>query len=105
VFTHRGESAGKYLEKAGLTAYFSDVVTWDDRFTRKPDPSGNLSIIEKHGLRPASLLAVGDREIDMLAGKAAGTDACLFRATDMATVADYKIKELGELYPILGLNS
>lgn len=103
VFTHRGGSAARYLEEAGLAPYFTDIVTWDDRFRRKPDPSGNLHIIGTHALDPAMVLAVGDREIDILAGKAAGTATCLFRSGLPETIADYHIGAIRGLYPILEL--
>ena len=103
LFTHRSESVHLYLERTGLTGYFTDVVSCGTAFARKPDPAGNLYLIRTHGLDPARTLAVGDRELDVLAGKRAGTGACLFRGSGAATAADYQIQDMAELAGILGL--
>jgi len=53
--------------------------------------------MQTHGLRPDETLAVGDREIDILAGVAAGIRTCLFRGEDARTEADLFIHEFDEL--------
>ena len=103
LFTHRSESVHLYLQKAGLTRYFTDVVSSGTVFARKPDPAGNLYLAETHGLDPARMLAVGDRELDVLAGKRAGMDACLFRGKGAPTAADYQIRDMAELAGLIGL--
>ena len=103
VFTHRSGSVHDYLAGAGLTAYFTEVTSAGTAFARKPDPAGNLYLMETHGLDPRRTLAVGDRELDILAGKRAGADACLFSAEPGETAADYVITDLSELYALVGL--
>ena len=105
VFTHRGESVHEYLAQQGWTEYFTEVVPFAPPFERKPSPSANLYLMEKHGLNPDRTLAVGDRELDILAAKAAGIDACLIgRGTDTAeTAAQYQICDLDELFAVIGL--
>ena len=101
--THRSGSVQDYLAGAGLTAYFTEVTSAGTAFARKPDPAGNLYLMETHGLDPRRTLAVGDRELDILAGKRAGADACLFSAEPGETAADYVITDLSELYALVGL--
>ena len=103
VFTHRSGSVHDYLAGADLTKYFTDVVSAGTTYARKPDPAGNLYLMETHGLDPRRTLAVGDRELDILAGKRAGADACLFSAEPGETAADYVITDLSELYALVGL--
>ena len=103
VFTHRSGSVHDYLAGAGLTAYFTEVTSAGTAFARKPDPAGNLYLMETHGLDPRRTLAVGDRELDILAGKRAGADTCLFSAEPGETAADYVITDLSELYALVGL--
>lgn len=103
IFTHRSGSVHEYLERAGLSRYFADVVSSGQAFARKPDPAGNCYLMSKHGLDPVRTLAVGDRELDVLAGKRAGADACLFRGSGAATAADYRITDMAELAGIIGL--
>ena len=103
VFTHRSGSVHDYLAGADLTKYFTDVVSAGTTYARKPAPAGNLHIIETHGLDKARTLAVGDRELDVLAAKNAGIHACLFDAALPETAADYRIRDLSELDALLGL--
>ena len=104
VFTHRSGSVHDYLAGAGLTAYFTEVTSAGTTFTRKPDPAGNLYLMEKYGLDPRRTLAVGDRELDVLAGKRAGADACLFSGDPGETAADYVIADLSGLDALVGLD-
>ena len=103
VFTHRGGSVHRYLEEAGLTPFFTEVVSCGTAFARKPDPAGNRYLMEKHALDPARTLAVGDRELDILAGKGAGIDACLVSRRRAETAADHQIRDLRELDALVGL--
>ena len=103
VFTHRSGSVHDYLAGADLTKYFTDVVSAGTTYARKPAPAGNLHIIETHGLDKARTLAVGDRELDVLAAKNAGIHACLFSPEHRETAADYRIRDLSELDALVGL--
>ena len=103
IFTHRGESVHAYLAQETWTAYFTEVVPFGPAFERKPSPSGNLYLMERHGLDAGKTLAVGDRELDVLAAKAAGAEACLVSKVEAETAADYQIRELEELYALIGL--
>ena len=104
VFTHRSGSVHDYLAGAGLTAHFTEVISAGTTFARKPDPAGNLYLMEKYGLDPRRTLAVGDRELDILAGKRAGADACLFSEGPGDTAADYVIADLSGLDALVGLD-
>ena len=104
VFTHRSGSVHDYLAGADLTKYFTDVVSAGTTYARKPAPAGNLHIIETHGLDKARTLAVGDRELDILAAKNAGIHACLFSPEPQETAADHRIRELTELDDLVGLD-
>ena len=103
VFTHRSGSVHDYLAGADLTKYFTDVVSAGTTYARKPDPAGNLYLMETHGLDPRRTLAVGDRELDILAGKRSGADACLFSKAAVETAADYVIADFSELDALVGL--
>ena len=63
-------------------------MTASSGFKRKPDPESMIYLRDKYHI--SSGLAIGDRNIDVEAGKAAGLDAYLFdnvatlrRAIDM----------------------
>ena len=103
IFTHRGESVHEYLAQQGWTSYFTEVVPFGSNFERKPSPSGNLYLMNGHSLDSEKTLAVGDRELDILAAKAAGVDACLVSRTSTESAADYRVCDLEELYAVIGL--
>lgn len=103
IFTHRSGSVHDYLANEGLTEYFTDVVSAGTTYARKPAPAGNLHLIKTHGLDRARILAVGDRELDILAAKGAGIHACLFGPALPETAADYRIRDLAELDALVDL--
>ncbi|MHB8089400.1 MAG: HAD family hydrolase [Anaerolineaceae bacterium] len=79
IVTHRrAEGLIELLDTFNMRQYFSGWTTADDAYKRKPDPEAFLVSIAKHNLNPGETLAVGDRDIDILAGQAAGLEACLF---------------------------
>lgn len=76
VATHRDRHSALTLLE-GLDLDVDDMVCAPDGFPRKPDPAMHLALLERHGLDPARVLAVGDRPADVEAALAAGTDAWL----------------------------
>ena len=78
LYTHRGSSTYELLERNGLAPYFTEIVTNQSGFPRKPEPDGILYLMEKHGLDPARSWYVGDRRIDMEAARNAGIGSVLF---------------------------
>ena len=102
IVPHRGgESLQRLLDFYHMADYFTDRLTRDDGFPRKPDPASFEEMIQRHHLQRASVLAVGDRGIDVLAGRAAGVRTCLFGTRLPEVGADYTIAHFAELYRIL----
>ena len=104
VFTHRSGSVHDYLAGEGLTQYFTDVVSAGTTYAKKPDPAGNNYLITTHGLDRNRTLAVGDRELDVLAAKNAGIDACLVDPALPETAADWRIRDLTGLDALVELD-
>lgn len=77
LVTHRERDALDYLNAAGLKHFFTDSVTGDDGFPRKPAPDGLLHLMRKHGLNPEACVMIGDRPLDTAAGRGAGMLSCL----------------------------
>lgn len=107
IHTHRDtESLMDYLNYQGVADLFADCVTRDAGYPRKPDPAGFTALVEKHALPKAAVLAVGDRDLDVLGAHAAGLAACLFRAEPGPGVApEYVIHDFAELEKILELKT
>lgn len=78
IYTHRDAVTFKYLEKYDWMKYFEDFVTAEYNFPHKPAPDAILHLIKKHNMNPDETIMIGDREIDVLSGKNAGIQACLF---------------------------
>jgi phosphoglycolate phosphatase-like HAD superfamily hydrolase len=102
IITHRGrESAWRLLQEHRLDTYFADILGHEDGYPRKPDPAVFTAMVQKHHLKPEETLAIGDREIDILAGKAAGLQTCLFGNAESSTDPDLTITDFMQLYEIL----
>ena len=78
LYTHRGQSGIDALCRDGLDRFFTDFVTSQDGFPAKPAPDALNYLCEKHGLCKAQCVMVGDRNIDLDAGKNAGMDGALY---------------------------
>lgn len=78
LYTHRDGSGPEALEREGLLRYFDDGVTHEDGFPSKPAPDALLHLVRKHGLDPKDCVMVGDRPIDLEAGRNAGMSSLLF---------------------------
>ena len=78
LYTHRGGTAAQWLQYDGLEGLFTDGVTRRDGFPAKPAPDALNHLIGKHGLDRPQCVMVGDRDIDLDAGKNAGIACALF---------------------------
>ncbi len=76
MISHRNHLVLDILKKAGIDQYFTEVVTSESGFARKPNPESMLYL--KHKYAMTSALAIGDREIDRQAAQSAGIEALLF---------------------------
>jgi len=101
IVTHRrAESTAGLLTVHGLRPLFAEVITRDDGYPRKPDPAAFLAILRNQHLDARETLAIGDRELDILAGRAAGLPTCLFRDGPTTVPADIAIRDFKELLAI-----
>lgn len=102
LYTHRGASAIKLMKDYDLEKYFEDFVTSQNDFERKPSPEAINYLVDKHKMNKEEAIMIGDREVDILAGKNAGIHACFFaEGNEKSNIADYTIHNLQELYTVL----
>ena len=99
VYTHRGASTYKYLEKYDMVQYFEEVVTSENGFARKPDPEAVSHLLEAHNIQPEEAILIGDRELDIVSGQNAGIKGCFYRERPefVCDLADYEIVTFREL--------
>ena len=76
LISHRNDQVLEILEKTGILAYFTEVVTSSRGFKRKPNPESMLYLKDKYQIENG--LVIGDRLIDTEAGQAAGFATYLF---------------------------
>ena len=83
IVTHRSRVTGeRLLEFHQMVNLFTDAIFRDDGFPLKPDPAMFDHLIQKYGLNKNETLAIGDRALDIAAGKAAGIQTALFLGLD-----------------------
>lgn len=76
IMTHKNrDGVNAILSYYGWERYFAEMVAGDDGYPRKPDPASYRYLHEKHRVD----LVIGDRELDILPGKALGIKTCLFQ--------------------------
>jgi phosphoglycolate phosphatase-like HAD superfamily hydrolase len=93
----------KLLSYYKMVDLFSEIVSSDNGFARKPDPQAIMYIIDKYDLDHERVITIGDREIDIESGRRAGIATCLFNpgGSITSTRADYVIDSLEQLPSIL----
>ena len=98
IVTHRRmQSTQALLDFHDLNSSFDDILCVEQGFPRKPDPALVVAALEKHALVPAETLMIGDRELDMQAGAAAGTQTCLFGNNPVTSPADIRVDSFEQL--------
>jgi phosphoglycolate phosphatase len=103
VATNDAEAPARaHLAGVGHEESFDFIAGYDSGFGGKPAPGMCLGFTQALGLAPASVLMVGDSAHDLLAGRAAGMRAVavltgMATRTDLAPLADYVLKDIGEL--------
>ena len=65
LLTHRGKSTIELLKYYDILQYFTECVTKEYNFKRKPSPEALIYLIEKYKLNTDDIIVVGDRKIDI----------------------------------------
>ncbi|HFD0530790.1 TPA: HAD-IA family hydrolase [Enterococcus faecium] len=79
ILTHRlTESTWGLLKEHRLAHLIEEVVGIDQDFPRKPDPASLNYLIDTFHLERTDTMMIGDRRLDIEAGKNAGVATCLY---------------------------
>ena len=70
------------LSAAEIGSYFTEVVTADNGFKRKPAPESINYLLSKYKLNPKKTVMIGDRSLDIEAGNAAGVETIYFDSSN-----------------------
>ena len=65
VYTHKGDNAFTILRDLGLECYFTEILTNQSGFARKPSPEAAIYLLDKYQLDPDNTYYIGDRTLDV----------------------------------------
>ncbi|MCM1040846.1 MAG: HAD family hydrolase [Bacteroides sp.] len=101
------KSLVEFLDDSELAPLFAMVVGGDDVAHGKPNPDPVLALCGALGWNPQEILVVGDADVDILMGKAAGCQTCGVTYGNgtlpelQKAAPDFLIDRFGELLPII----
>ncbi|WP_163192457.1 HAD-IA family hydrolase [Clostridium thermarum] len=104
ILTHRGNTTQSLLKRYNsMERLFTEIITKQSGFKRKPDPEGYAYLIYKYKMKKEEVLIVGDRELEILAAKALGVKVCLYDTNKIKYMEkpDYVANSLQELKEII----
>ncbi|MCM8711760.1 HAD-IA family hydrolase [Clostridium sp. SYSU_GA19001] len=103
IVTHRDKSTYDYLKVHQMETLFTDIITKQNGFKRKPDPEGFLYVLNKYNIDKEKVLVVGDRELEIIGAKNAGIKVCLYNTNNISyeEKPDYTINSINELKNIV----
>ena len=65
VYTHKGDNAFAILRDLGLESYFTEILTSQSGFARKPSPEAATYLLDKYQLDSDKTYYIGDRTLDV----------------------------------------
>lgn len=84
VYTHKGDNAFTILRDLGLDSYFTEILTSQSGFARKPSPEAATYLINKYHLNPDCTYYIGDRTLDIEFAQNSGIQSINFLASPAA---------------------
>jgi HAD superfamily hydrolase (TIGR01549 family) len=87
------------LQYYGFEKYFIEIITIDNGYPRKPDPTSYQYLHDKYDLD----LAIGDRELDLIPAKKIGMMSCMYGGNCEA--ADFQINDYNDFFKVVKLNN
>ena len=78
IYTHKGDNAFTILKDLGLESYFTEILTSQSGFERKPSPEAATYLLDKHQLDPEKTYYIGDRTLDVEFAKNSGIQSINF---------------------------
>lgn len=88
-----------------ILKYFTHIISYDDVFMQKPDPEGIYECMSRLGATKDEVLYIGDSDVDILAGNAAGIDVGIvtwgLKTLCYTEKAEYKFANYKEVEKLL----
>lgn len=95
VYTHKGDNAFIILGDLGLESYFTEILTNQSGFARKPSPEAATYLLDKYQLDPENTYYIGDRTLDVEFAKNSGIQSINF--LESSYEGNHRIQELADI--------
>lgn len=95
VYTHKGENAFEILGDLDLLQYFTEILTNQSGFARKPNPEAAVYLLEKYDLDPEETYYIGDRTLDIEFAQNSGIQSINF--LESSAVCNRRISQLEDI--------
>lgn len=99
VYTHKGENALVILRDLGLEFFFTEILTSQSGFARKPNPEAAIYLMKKYGLHPEKIYYIGDRSLDIDFARNSQIQSINFLTSDYE--GNYQMESLLDIPAIL----
>ena len=100
LVTHRDESIYQLAKTLEIEDYFTEIVSVEKDFRRKPDSHMLDYLIEKYHLDKSNLWVIGDRQIDIDFGRSVSAKTILLTDQNVDLGQD---KTITDLNPVLSV--
>ena len=98
VYTHKGDNALTILRDLGLESYFTEILTSQSGFARKPNPEAATYLLDKYQLDPEKTYYIGDRTLDVEFAQNSGIQSINF--LESTYEGNHRIQALADIYCI-----
>ena len=95
VYTHKGENALTILRDLDLESYFTEILTSQSGFARKPSSEAATYLLDKYQLNPDNTYYIGDRTLDVEFAQNSGIQSINF--LESSYEGNHRIQELADI--------
>ena len=95
VYTHKGDNALTILRDLGLESYFTEILTSQSGFARKPSSEAATYLLDKYQLDPEKTYYIGDRTLDVEFAQNSGIQSINF--LESSYEGNHRIQALADI--------
>ena len=96
VYTHKGDNAFTILRDLGLESYFTEILTSQSGFARKPSSEAATYLLDKYQLDSEKTYYIGDRTLDVEFAQNSGIQSINF--LESTYEGNHRIQALADIY-------
>ena len=96
VYTHKGDNALTILRDLGLESYFTEILTSQSGFVRKPSSEAATYLLDKYQLDPEKTYYIGDRTLDVEFAQNSGIQSINF--LESTYEGNHRIQALADIF-------